>query len=277
MLDTVFRENLFANQVALITGGGTGIGLRAARELAKLGATVVLASRKMENLEKGVAQIRADGGVAHAITCNIRDEDSVRSCVAQALELAGSLHMLVNNAGGQFPSPAESITAKGWHAVIETNLTGTFLMTREVFTQTMRDHGGRVVNVIANYWNGFPNMAHTGAARAGVDNLTQSLAVEWGRYGVRLNAIAPGIIRSSGLEQYPPPFKDFVYSAGRFNQANRLGSEAEIASSILFLLSPGASFITGETLRVDGGDLLFTPLHPPVAHDKLPAFDDLPD
>ena len=136
------------------------------------------------------------------------------------------------------------------------------------------DRGGAVVNVIADVWHGFPMMAHTGAARAGVDNLTKSLATEWGRYGVRVNAVAPGVIRTTGLDHYPEPVKAMIHAAKRFNQTHRLGTAAEVSAAILFLLSPAAAFITGETLRVDGGSSIYSPFLPPQEHGKLPPFDD---
>jgi len=275
MIKSIFKKNLFNEKTALITGGGTGIGLRTARELAMLGATVVLASRKKENLEKAVKEIEDEGGKAYALECNIRDEESIASCVKSSIKEFGKIDLLVNNAGGQFPSPSEFIKPKGWKAVIETNLTGTFFMTQEVFNQSMREHGGAVVNVIANMWNGFPMLAHTGAARAGVDNLTKSLAIEWGRYGLRINSVAPGVIKSSGLDSYAPEFKEFIFTkAAKNNLANRLGTEAEVASAIVYLLSPAASYINGATLRIDAGESLYNPVFPPVEHDKMPPFDD---
>ncbi|MDJ0836678.1 MAG: SDR family oxidoreductase [Acidobacteriota bacterium] len=272
MVATIFNASLFEGKTALVTGGGTGIGLRTARELAQLGATVVLASRKREKLDKAVETIEGEGGKAFAVVCNIREEESVREAVAAAVEAAGPIDLLINNAGGQFPSPAEAINSRGWHAVIETNLTGTFQMTREVFTACMKKRGGSIVNVIANIWRGFPMMAHTGAARAGVDNLTKSLAVEWGRHGVRVNAVAPGTIASSGLSTYDPKFQQAAQATAAFNQAFRLGTEAECSAAILFLLSPAAAFITGETLKIDGGDSLFAPMVPPAQHGKMPPF-----
>lgn len=272
MTETIFKAGLFQNKVALVTGGGTGIGLRTARELAALGATVVLAGRNQENLDNGSKAIKAEGGNVVAIPCNIRDEAAVIACVEETLNQTGRLDYLVNNAGGQFPSPAEKISNKGWHAVIDTNLTGTFTMTREAFRRYFKEHGGSVVNVIANMWRGFPTMAHTGAARAGVENLTKSLAVEWGRYGVRINSVAPGVIKSSGLERYGPEFQPLVQKTARFNQTWRLGTEAEVAAAIVFLLSPAASFITGETIKIDGGDSLYNPLLPPEKNDRNPPF-----
>jgi NAD(P)-dependent dehydrogenase (short-subunit alcohol dehydrogenase family) len=272
-VNTVFKTGLFEGKTAIITGGGTGIGLRIAREMAYLGATVILASRKMENLLKGVEMITAEGGKAHAVECNIRQEESIKACVAKTIELTGRIDYLVNNGGGQFPSPAETISSKGWHAVIETNLTGTFFMSQEVFNRQFINTGGVIVNIIANMRNGFPIMVHTGAARAGVENITKTLATEWGKYGVRVNSVAPGIIGSSGLDKYDPAYRDFIYSFAKNNQTTRLGTEAEVSSAVVFLLSPAASFITGVTLAVDAGESLFSPVMPPAENDKNPAFE----
>lgn len=274
-MNTIYKKDLFKNKVALITGGGTGIGLRTARELAYLGAMVILASRKVDNLNKAVDIIKNEGGIAKALECNIREEESIQKCVEQVIKEAGTIDFLVNNGGGQFPSPAESITRKGWNAVIETNLTGTFFMSQEVFNKVLKQKGGAIVSVIVNMRNGFPMLSHTGAARAGVENLTKSLAHEWGKYGVRINAIAPGTIDSSGLNNYPPEFREhIVKNLIKNNQTYRLGTEAEIAASILFLLSPAASYITGITLPVDGGESIYSPLIPPVQNDKHPPFVD---
>lgn len=273
MINTIYKDNLFQDKVAIITGGGTGIGLRTARELAQLGATVVLASRNVENCEAAANSIIAAGGKAIALQCNIREDESVKACVDAVLKQFGKIDFLVNNGGGQFPSPAEMISRKGWNAVIETNLTGTFFMSQEVFNRHMQNNGGAIVNVIANMFKGFPMMSHTGAARAGVDNLTKSLANEWGRYGVRVNAIAPGTIQSSGLDKYDPMYKEFIMGYAKHNQTQRLGTEAEIASSIIFLLTPAAAFITGATLAVDGGESIYHPVFPPQENDKNERFE----
>jgi citronellol/citronellal dehydrogenase len=271
-MDTIFKPGLFSGKTAIITGGGTGIGFRIASELAQLGATVILASRKKEILDKAAEKITAAGGKAYAVECNIRDEESVKNCIAKSIELCGKIDFLVNNGGGQFPSPAEFINRKGWLAVIETNLTGTFFMSQEVFNKQFVKTGGAIVNIIANIRNGFPMMTHTGAARAGVENITKTLATEWGRYGVRINAVAPGIIDSSGLTKYDQQFREFIYGYAKYNQTYRLGTEAEVASSVIFLLSPAASFISGITLAVDGAESLYSPLCPPSENDKNPPF-----
>lgn len=274
MINTVFKEGVFDGQVALVTGGGTGIGLRIARELGMLGATVIIASRTEEKLVAGLKILQADGCKATLAICNIRDDESVKTCVTEVVKNHGKIDILINNGGGQFPSPAEFINRKGWHAVVETNLTGTFFLTQEVFNQSMRENGGSVVNITMDNRQGFPMLAHSAAARAGVQNLTLSLANEWGKYGVRINSIAPGTINSSGLDNYAPQFQEYVRGYGKNNQTFRLGTEAEIASAAVFLASPGASFITGVNLAVDGGESIYTPLMPPIDNDKNAKFDD---
>lgn len=274
MVNTIYKKGLFEKQVVLVTGGGTGIGLRIARELGGLGATVIIASRTLEKLNTGLQVLDSDGTSAVVRECNIRNEESVKTCVADIVKDFGKIDILINNGGGQFPSPAEFINRKGWHAVIETNLTGTFFLTQEVFNQSMRNNGGSIVNITMDNRQGFPMLAHSAAARAGVQNLTLSLANEWGKYGVRINSIAPGTIDSSGLDNYAPQFQEYVRGYGKNNQTYRLGTEAEIASAVVFLASPGASFITGVNLAVDGGESIYTPLMPPIDNDSNQKFSD---
>jgi len=182
---SVFKPNLFRDKVAIVTGGGTGIGKAISEELLSLGASVVIASRD-ENKVRTAADSMKTLGKVETARCNIRKEEDVKSLVSFTLEKFGKLDFLVNNGGGQFPCGAADMSLKGWNAVVETNLTGTYLMCREAHRQHMGEHGGSIVNIIADMFRGFPMMAHTGAARAGIDNLTKSLCVEWAGDGVRV-------------------------------------------------------------------------------------------
>jgi citronellol/citronellal dehydrogenase len=249
---SIFREGLFAGQVIIVTGGGSGIGRCTAHELAALGATVALLGRKPDKLTAVAAEIVEDGGKATTHPCDIREEEAVKAAIAAILKVHGRIDGLVNNAGGQFQAPLEAISQKGWETVVRTNLTGGFLMARECYTQWMCAHGGAIVNVVADMWNGMPGMGHSGAARAGMVNLTMTAAAEWGASGVRVNAVAPGWIASSGFDTYPDSVKPMLRSLRRHTPLQRYGTEAEVSAAIVFLLSPAAAFISGETLRVDG-------------------------
>jgi len=274
MYQSIFRPDLLVGKNYLITGGGTGIGRAIAYEIASLGGHAILAARKVERLEETAAEIQASGGRASYYVLNIRDEAIVSDTVEQMLADHETIHGLVNNAGGQFPSPAEHISQKGWHAVIETNLTGTFNVSRAVFNQCMAEKGGAVVNIVAEMWRGFPGMSHTGAARAGVVNLTQTLAVEWASRGVRINAVAPGYIHGHGITQYDPEFTEsFINTVAQDVPAKRMGTESEVAAAVTFLLSPAAAYITGETVRVDGGSALWRKPWDIPEHDGFPPFD----
>jgi citronellol/citronellal dehydrogenase len=262
---SVFRERLFAGQVILVTGGGSGIGRCTAHELASLGAKLVLVGRKPDKLQAVAAELQSDnpGAEVECLSCDIREEDRVRETVAASLKRFGRIDGLVNNAGGQFPAPLSQISQKGWDAVVRNNLTGGFLMARECYTQWMADHGGSIVNIVADFWNGMPNMGHSGAARAGMVNFTETAAVEWATSGVRVNAIAPGWIASSGLDQYDPAFtKEVIPKMAGEIPLRRLGEEAEVSSVIVFLLSDAAAFVTGVCVRIDGGASLNTKLFP---------------
>jgi len=250
---SVFRPGLFEGRSVIVTGGGSGIGRCTAHELVALGASVALIGRKPEKLERVAAEIAEAGGRATCHPLDIRDEAGVQAGIDAVLAAHGRIDGLVNNAGGQFPGAAETFTLKGWEAVIRNNLTGGFLVSREVFNRWMKDHGGAIVNIIADIWGGMPSMAHSGAARAGTLNLTETLASEWAPSGVRVNAVAPGWIASSGMETYPDEVKARLAKQWSMVPLQRYGSEAEISAAIVFLLSEAANFITGDCIRVDGG------------------------
>ncbi len=245
---SVFRDGLFRGRTALVTGAGSGIGRCTAHELAALGANVALLGRKEEKLRAVAAEIGKD---ARTYVCDIREEEAVASTVTKVLADFGRLDALVNNAGGQFGSPLEKISAKGWDAVVRTNLTGGFLVARECYTQWMKAAGaGAIVNIIADIWHGMPGMGHSGAARAGMLNFTETAALEWAP--VRVNAVAPGWIASSGLDQYPAEMAEHIRALPQRVPLGRLGTESEVSAAIVFLLSPAAAFISGSCLRVDG-------------------------
>lgn len=259
----IFAPGILANSVAIITGGGTGIGLATAIELARLGARVAICGRSQDKLDAAhplIAEAAGTGDHVFAAPCDIREPDQVAAFVTAVRDRFGTIDILVNNAGGQFPSPAQMISANGFAAVIRNNLIGTFQMTREVANQAMiPQRSGRIIHVIANIYRGFPGMAHTGAARAGVENLTMSLAVEWSQFGILVNAVAPGVIESSGTKQYPPALLQQVV---RKNPLKRAGTVAEVAAAIIFLVSPAAQYITGATLRIDGAQSLWGDIFP---------------
>jgi len=249
---SVFAPGLFAGKVVLVTGGGSGIGRCVAHELAALGAHAVLIGRKADKLQTVVSEIVEDGGSASFFVCDIRQEESVKQTVAAVVAAQSRIDGLVNNAGGQFVMPLETISAKGWETVINTNLTGGFLMARECFVQSMSQHGGSIVNIVADMWGSMPGMAHSGAARAGMVSLTETAALEWAGRGVRVNAVAPGYIASSGMDHYPPEMGPMLREMTQTVPLGRFGTEAEAAAGIVFLLSPAAAFISGSTLRIDG-------------------------
>jgi len=271
---SVFRPDLFAGRVAVVTGGGSGIGRCTAHELAALGARVALVGRKPDKLDAVRAEIEAAGGVASTHACDIRDEAGVRSTVAAVLERHGRIDALVNNAGGQFFAPLERISANGWDAVVRNNLSGGFLIARECYTQWMRDatEPGAIVNILADMWLGMPGMGHSGAARAGMLNFTETAALEWAP--VRVNAVAPGWIASSGMDNYPPAMGPLIRSMHKLVPLQRLGTESEVAAAIVFLLSPASAFTTGACLRIDGAAPNAKRVWPEIGRGgTTPAFD----
>lgn len=269
---SVFAPGLFDGKSIIVTGGGSGIGRCIAHELSHLGARVVLTGRKPEKLETVATEIAEDGGSVDCEAFDIRDEEAVKAGVAAILERNGPVSALVNNAGGQFPALLKDISQKGWETVIRTNLTGGFLMSREVLNQSMKDTGGDIVNIVADFWQGMPFMGHSGAARAGMVNFTETAALEWAHFGVRVNAVAPGIIASSGLDTYDEPAKERLRERLSKVPMKRFGTEAEISAAVVFLLTPAAAFISGETIRADGAVPNMQPNYAVPDHDRLPAF-----
>jgi citronellol/citronellal dehydrogenase len=270
---SVFAPGLFAGRRVWVTGGGSGIGRAVAHELASLGADVVISGRSADKLQRVAAEIAEDGGRCTWRAFDIRDEDAVKANVADVVAKEGVVHGLVNNAGGQFPAPLLAISKRGFEAVVANNLTGGFLMMRELFLQSFQEHGGAVVNMTADFRNGMPGMAHSGAARAGMSNLTMSASFEWASFGVRVNAVAPGWIASAGMDTYAGVVRTMIPKLKGHVPLRRLGLEAEVSAAIVFLLSPAAAFITGVTLQIDGGASLGSPMFPSMDHDKSVPFD----
>jgi NAD(P)-dependent dehydrogenase (short-subunit alcohol dehydrogenase family) len=254
MSSQVFKDGILDGAVAIVTGGGSGIGSATARELARLGATVVIASRKTERIEAAAAGLSEEiGRTIEGIATDIRDRDAVEHLVSTTMDRHGRIDVLVNNGGGQFLSPAQFITPNGFDAVIATNLTGTWNLTQSVANAWMLENGGgRIINITMNTHRGFPGMAHSVAARAGVEGMTKTLAIEWAFANIQVNCIQPGVIASSGLRSYPDA-QTMVRQAQQQIPAKRLGTVDEIAWAVAYLASPAGNYITGATLAVDGG------------------------
>jgi citronellol/citronellal dehydrogenase len=269
-----FRPDLFAGQCVIVTGGGSGLGRCIAHELVALGARVALVGRRIERLERVRDELIHEGGTADAFACDIRDEPGVTSSVAGILAQTGRIDGLVNNAGGQFPALLRDLSLKGWNAVVANNLTGTFLFSREVYRQWMETHGGNIVCVGADHELGMPGMGHNGAARAGQANFTLTASVEWAAAGVRVNHVVPGFIASSGLDEYPDSARDSLRHARERIPQKRFGTEAEVSAAVLFLLSPMAAYVSGASLRVDGGfHNSIGGFHRVPEHDRAPKWE----
>jgi citronellol/citronellal dehydrogenase len=250
-MPNIFRKGLFDGHVAIVTGGGSGIGLSTAIALGELGAKVAICGRKKEKLDVAEQKLRAAGIDVLAEACDIREVDQIQAFADAVKAKLGVASILVNNAGGQFPTTAETVTPRGWEAVVRNNLNGTFFMTQAVATRHMIPaRCGRIVNVIANVARGFPGMVHTGAARAGVENMTKTLAIEWATHNIQVNAIAPGVIRTSGTDQYPP---ELIEASRKKTPMKRVGSAGEVAQLIVYLACDAAWFVTGECWYIDGG------------------------
>jgi citronellol/citronellal dehydrogenase len=248
---TVYRDDLFAGKTALVTGGGSGIGQAIAFLFGRLGARVVICGRKAEKLEAAAKAMREAGIAVEAIPCNIRASEEVTALFDQI----GAPDILVNNAGGQFPQPAIDFSAKGWNAVIDTNLNGTWHM-MQAAARAWRDagRGGTIVNIVAVVERGMPGVAHTCAARAGIIHLTRTVAVEWAPLRIRVNCVAPGAIETEGMAVYPPEARA---AFPRSNPMLRMGDPWDVAEACVYLAGPSGQFVTGETLTVDGGGRLW--------------------
>ncbi|MEQ8368780.1 MAG: SDR family oxidoreductase [Roseicyclus sp.] len=251
--NSVFAPGLFKDQTIIVTGGGSGLGRCAAHELAFLGADVVIVGRDQQKLDAVAAEITEDGGNVTAMTCDIRDEAQVIAVIDATLERSGAIHGLVNNAGGQYRTEMKDISTKGFEAVVRNNLTGGFIFMREAYTRWMEANGGAIVNIIADIWNGWPEFAHSGAARGGMFTLTETAACEWAHSGARVNSVAPGGIASSGFDKYAPEITQRLLDYADKVPLPRYGTESEISAAIVYLLSPAAAYVTGTCLRVDGG------------------------
>jgi citronellol/citronellal dehydrogenase len=251
MPSKIFQPGLLDGQVAIVSGGGSGLGRAAALELASLGARVTICGRREEPLEETVS-LDPDGRIA-AQVCDIREEDQVDALVEGVCEREGRIDLLVNNAGGQYLSPAEDITPKGFRTVIRLNVEGTWLMTHAVATRAMipGGRGGKIVNVTLSPHHGLPGMAHSSAARAAVENLTRVLSIEWARFGIRLTSVAPGPMATETMRtKYPQAVVD---SAAWTVPLGRLGTEEEFAWLVAYLASPAGDYVSGTVLTIDGG------------------------
>ena len=268
----VFRDGLFDGQVAIVTGGGSGIGRGVADLLARLGAHVVLASRKIERVQAAAEEIVAAGGKASGIAVDVREVERVQAMMKEVHETHGRIDLLVNNAAGNFYAPSESLTPNAWKSVIEIDLYGTFFCSQAVLPYLRSGGGGSIVNIsMTLHYRGWPLMVHATAAKAGIDAMTKTLALEWAKDRVRVNAVAPGPIPTEGVRKaFTPPSTSGVPDvfaiekamgdyAKRMIPLQRWGAPADIANMVAFLASPAGAWITGAIMVVDGGEWLAKP------------------
>ena len=254
----MFIPNLLKGQVAIVTGGGTGIGLAIAKRLGELGARIVIGSRNSENLEKGSAALRHAGLDPLAVQVDVRNPEQVDEMVQRTIRHFGRIDILVNNAAGNFICKAEELSPNGWNAVIGIVLNGSFYCSRAVGQHMIaRGGGGAIVSILANYvWTGSAGTIHSAAAKAGVMSMTQTLAVEWAKHQIRVNAVAPGPIESPGAAKQLWNTPEDVQRITDMVPLKRWGKPEEIADAVTYLVAPGAGYVTGEILTVDGGSWL---------------------
>lgn len=248
---SVFRADLLSDQVALVTGGATGIGQVIARILGQHGARICIASRNATNLEQAAKALSAEGIECLWVPCDVREPDQVENVVGAIIEKWGRLDIVINNAAGNFPAPISAISYNGFKSIVDIDLRGTFNVTKAAFEAYLKEHGGHIVNITAPFQNvGVSLQAHVAAAKSGVDSLTRTCAVEFGPHGVRVNAIAPGAVADTeGLDRF-----EGVEGADEAScPLGRVGSKSDIAHMVLFLLSEAAGFVTGQVIAVDGG------------------------
>ncbi|HET9527644.1 MAG TPA: SDR family oxidoreductase [Pyrinomonadaceae bacterium] len=252
MSESIFADAILKDHVAFVTGGGTGITGGIARALAESGAAVALVSRNLDHLQPAADAINASGGKAIAVVADVRQPEAVEAAVAATVEQLGKIDIVINGAAGNFLCNAEQLSPNGFGTVVDIDLKGTFNVCRAAFAQ-LKEHRGQILNITATlHYLGTPMQLHVSAAKAGVDALTRNLAVEWGRYGIRVNAIAPGPIEDTeGMQRLiPEPVKERLKKnipLGRF------GRIADIEKAAVFLCSDAASYINGTVLVVDGG------------------------
>ena len=250
----VLSPDLYRGRTAIVSGGGSGIGRGIGWLLGRLGANVVICGRSQDRLDAAATGMRAANVVVEPIATDIRDEAAVARLFDAAAERFGDVDLVVNNAGGQYPQAASDIVPKGWRAVVETNLTGSWLMAQAAAQRWIAaGRGGTIVNIVASCERGMPGIIHSSAARAGVINFTRTAAVEWAPHDIRINCVAPGVIETDGLDVYPPEARAVFRDS---NPQRRLGDPWDIAQTVAFLGSDAAKFMTGATVTLDGGGAL---------------------